>query len=373
MFCFYLWLDFNIEFLFMKTRILVAFLALSSLISGLSCSNKPKTSRKPVAQIEIVNAGKKLVYGSDIVIKITVKLKDGNLENSELYIDNKLVASSNQLEFTHTLQKYDEVGNHTVKVISKKTDGTEGNNFKDFEIVSDIIPEKYSIEVVKAHPHNTTFFTEGLEIKDGFLYESTGENGKSALYKLNLTTGKVLQSYKLENKYFGEGITILNDKIYQLTYKTQKGFIYDLKNMAVIDSFKFESTEGWGMTNDGKNLIMSDGTNTLTYLDPQSLKPVRKLQVSDNKGIVNSINELEYSDGYIYANVWTQNYLIKIDTSSGKVVQQIDLSKVFDLLPGPKDKIDVLNGIAIDPVTKKMYVTGKYYSSLFEIKPIKTE
>jgi glutaminyl-peptide cyclotransferase len=236
--------------------------------------------------------------------------------------------------------------------------------------LSDVKPELYGYEVVQSYSHNETFFTEGLEIHDGFVYESTGENGKSGLYKTNLKTGKTIQSKKLADKYFGEGITIFNNKIFQLTYKTKIGFVYNLENMAVIDSFHFESAEGWGMTHDEKHLIMSDGTNILTYINPTTYKTVKKLQVYDDKDAVLYLNELEYSDGYIYANVWTTNLLVKIDPKTGKVLQKIDLEGILGISNSSK-QVDVLNGIAIDPANKKMYVTGKLYSKIFEIKPVK--
>jgi len=201
------------------------------------------------------------------------------------------------------------------------------------------------------------------------MYESTGENGKSALLKNNIKTGKTLQSVKLADRYFGEGITIFNDKIFQLTYKTKVGFIYKLETMALVDSFHFESAEGWGMTHDEKYLIMDDGTNILTYLDPITCKSVKKVQVYDDKDPVLYINELEYSDSFIYANLWTTNIIVKIDPKTGKVLSKIDLDGILSMNSGKQ--VDVLNGIAIDPVTKKIYVTGKLYSKLFEIKLIK--
>jgi glutaminyl-peptide cyclotransferase len=204
------------------------------------------------------------------------------------------------------------------------------------------------------------------------MYESVGENGKSALLKTNLKTGKILQSVKLADRYFGEGITIFNDRIFQLTYKTKVGFIYELDNMALVDSFHFESAEGWGMTHDENYLIMDDGTNNLIYLDPKTCKIVKKVQVYDDKNPIMYLNELEYSDGYIYANVWTTNLIVKIDPKTGKLLAKIDLDGI--LLNSNTDKqVDVLNGIAINSVTKKMYVTGKLYSKLFEIKLIKKE
>ncbi|BBE18139.1 glutamine cyclotransferase [Aquipluma nitroreducens] len=356
----------------MNIRLFSTFIVLSVFISSFSCSNKANRSRKPAVRINAESVHKKIVYGDDINISIAVKVKDGELKETNIFVDSVLVTTNKNTEFNYTLKGFKSLGKHTIKAQAVKADGVEGVYFKTFEVLSDVIPEKYGYEVVQTYPHNETSFTEGLEIHDGFIYESTGENGKSFLYKNNLKTGKTVKSVKLADKYFGEGITIFNNKIYQLTYKTKVGFIYNLENMALIDSFHFESTEGWGMTHDEKYLIMDDGTNILTYLDPTTLKAVKKLQVYDDKDQVLYLNELEYSDGFIYANLWTTNLILKIDPQTGKVLAKIDLEGILTLSNTDK-QVDVLNGIAIDPVTKKMYVTGKLYPKLFEIKPIKKE
>ncbi len=354
----------------MNFRLSAGFIVLAIFISSFSCSNKPSRSRKPVVQISIESVNKKIAFGDDITIGIAIKLKDGELQETKLFVDSVLVSSGKENELTYSLKKFENIGKHTIKAVATKTDGVEGIYFKTFEVLSNVVPEKFGFEVVQTHPHNETFFTEGLEFHDGFLYESTGEKGKSGIYKTNLKTGKIIQSVKLNNKYFGEGITIFNNRIYQLTYKTKIGFVYNLENMALVDSFKFESAEGWGMTNDEQNLIMSDGTNMLTYINPITYKSVKKIQVYDDKDPVLYLNELEYSDGYIYANVWTTNLLVKIDPKTGKVLQKIDLDGIL-ILSNSTKQVDVLNGIAIDPVSKKMYITGKLYPKIFEIKPVK--
>ncbi|MFY9152225.1 MAG: glutaminyl-peptide cyclotransferase [Prolixibacteraceae bacterium] len=354
----------------MNFKLGISFIVTAIFISSFSCSNKPNRSRKPVVQIKIESANKKIKFGDDLTIGISVKVKDGDLEETKIYIDSVLITSDKKEEFTYSLNKFENLGKHTLKAVSVKSDGVEGTYYKTFEVLSDIIPEKYGYELVNSYPHNETSYTEGFEFHNGFLYESTGENGKSMLYKNSLKTGKSIQSIKLADKYFGEGITIFNNRIYQLTYKSKIGFVYNLENMAVVDSFHFESEQGWGMTHDEQNLIMSDGTNILTYLDPVSYKPVKKIQVYDNQNPVVYLNELEYFEGYIYANVWTTNLIVKIDPKTGKVVSKIDADGLL-ILSNQEKPVDVLNGIAIDPVTKKMFITGKYYSKVFEIKPVK--
>lgn len=354
----------------MNIRLFSTFVVLSVFISFFSCSNQANRSRKPVVRISVESVHKKIIYGDDLIIDISVKLKEGELTETRIYIDSLLAYTDQNQEFTHTLKEFKSLGKHTLKAEAVKSDGIKGTYFKTFEVFSDVVPEKYGYELVQTYPHNEASFTEGLEIHDGFLYESTGENGKSFLYKTNLKTGKAVKSVKLADKYFGEGITIFNNRIFQLTYKTKVAFVYNLETMAVVDSFHIELAEGWGMTHDDKNLIMSDGTNELTFINPLTYKTVKKLQVYDDKNPLVYVNELEYSEGFIYANVWGTNLLVKIDSQTGKVLSKIDLDGIMTFV-NPDKPIDVLNGIAIDPVTKKMYVTGKFYSKLFEIKLVK--
>jgi glutaminyl-peptide cyclotransferase len=356
----------------MNFRLFSSFIVLALFISSFSCSNKPNRSRKPAVNIQAESVHKKIIFGDDINIGISVKVKDGELQETKIFIDSVLVTSSKESEFTYTLKKFRNIGQHTIKAVAVKTDGVEGTYFKTFEVLSDIIPEQYGYEVIESYPHNDKFFTEGLEFNNEFLYESTGEHGTSAIYKTNLKTGKTLQSVKLPARYFGEGMTIINNRIFQLTYKTKIGFIYELETMALIDSFHFESAEGWGMTNDGKNLIMGDGTHLLTHINPTTYKTVKKVQVYDDKGPVTYLNELEYDNGYVYANVYTTNRIVKIEYETGKVVANINLDGILTMI-NPDKQVDVLNGIAIHPVTKKMYITGKFYPKLFEIKPVKKE
>ena len=332
--------------------------------SAFSCVNSPKRSRKPVAGISIIPEKKNIYLGDSIRIRITVKVKDGELEKSDLFLDNELIKTSDNPDFECTVK---------VKIVATRTDGEEGVNFKSFEVLSDIQPQQMTYEIIKTYPHNNEHFTQGLEIQKGVLYESTGENGKSAVYKVDLATGKVLQSVKLEDQYFGEGITILNNKIYQLTYKSQKGFIYDLNTFARIDSFTYQTPQGWGLTNDNQYLIKTDGSEFLHFIDPSDMRVVKKIPVYDHQGPVQYLNELEYYEDYVYANIWTTNYVVKIDPETGKVVSKINFEGLLPVMYNPDKPVDVLNGIAINRDNGKTYVTGKLWPSLFEVRLIKKE
>ncbi|MEI9945243.1 MAG: glutaminyl-peptide cyclotransferase [Chitinophagaceae bacterium] len=225
-----------------------------------------------------------------------------------------------------------------------------------------------SYSVLNTYPHDTSSFTEGILIYKGDLYESTGDYGKSRLLKTDLKTGKALQSLSLDPKYFGEGIVIVNDTIYQLTYKENVGFMYSLKDFKKIKEFKFAAKEGWGMTTDGKQIIASDGTSALYFYEPSTFRLLRTQDITEDGTPVSNVNELEYIDGYIYSNQWQYPYILKIDPANGNVVGKADLSKITETIKAKYPYADVLNGIAYDSATKKMYVTGKKWPELYEIQ-----
>lgn len=226
--------------------------------------------------------------------------------------------------------------------------------------------------VVNTFPHDTTSFTQGLSIYKGQLYESTGSpdhlntNG-SWVGPVDLATGKNQPKAKLDSPQFGEGSTILNDKVYYITWQSKKGYVYDLKTFKKIKEFTY-TTEGWGLTNDGKHIILSDGTNNLYFYEPDSMKVVTVTSVSDNNGPVPNINELEFINGYIYANQWLTPYILKIDPASGKVIGRLDMSELVKAARAKYPSADELNGIAFDSASGKLYVTGKKWPELFEIK-----
>jgi glutaminyl-peptide cyclotransferase len=228
-------------------------------------------------------------------------------------------------------------------------------------------PVEYSYKIVNTYPHDPNAFTQGLLWQNGFLYEGTGLEGHSSLRKVDLKTGKILQNYNLPARYFGEGITIFNDVIVQLTYKSQIGFVYDKQTFKLLNQFSYP-TEGWGLTSNGKQLIASDGTNTLYYLDPKTFKILSHTNVTDNGRPVFLINELEYIRGSIYANIWQSNEIVIISPDSGKVIGRIDLSGL--LSSQQREKADVLNGIAYDAENKRLFITGKFWPNLFEINLI---
>lgn len=228
-------------------------------------------------------------------------------------------------------------------------------------------PAPMSYSVVKIYPHDTTSFTEGLLWMNDQLYESTGMKKESKLLRTKLETGKALQKIDLPAEYFGEGISILNNKIYQLTYQEHKVFVYDM-NFKKTGEFEWPY-EGWGMTTDGTNLILNTGGSNIYFVDPATFKIVRTLGVVDNNGYVDSINEMEYLDGYVYANKYLTRDILKINLKTGYVEKKADLTNILEKnnIPQPA-KMDVLNGIAYDSTKKSFYITGKYWPVVLEVK-----
>lgn len=228
------------------------------------------------------------------------------------------------------------------------------------------VAAQYGYEIIATYPHDRDAFTQGLVYDDGVLYESTGLNGRSSLRKVNLQTGEVLQRRDIDQQYFAEGLTLFNDKLIQLTWQSNKGFVYDKTTFEPLREWTYP-TEGWGLTHDGKQLIMSDGSATLRFLNPDTLAVEREITVTDAGQPVVRLNELEYVNGEIFANVWQTDLMARIDPQTGRVNGWIDLSGLLS----PADRVqpvDVLNGIAYDPAGDRLFVTGKLWPKLFEIK-----
>ena len=234
------------------------------------------------------------------------------------------------------------------------------------ENVSPSVPV-YNYKTINAYPHDPQAFTQGLLFKDGFLYEGTGLNGRSSLRRTMLETGKVMKVHNLPQEFFGEGITVHGDKIIQLTWKTRIGFVYDKDSFKLLKTFSYP-TEGWGITNDGKQLIMSDGTAYLYFLDPETFKETGRVEVLDGNTPVTRLNELEYVRGEVFANVWLTDRIVKIDPRTGKVKGWIDLEGLSPIKDG--DKMKALNGIAYDAKDDRLFVTGKLWPKLYEIKVV---
>ena len=337
------------------------------LVGFTACSSKTNTARKPVTNILITPSNKTVVYGNDFTIDVQSRITKPEITEIELYINNILIEKSTFHQFTQTLNSLQFLpGQYSIRTVAKNSKGAIGTNFNTFSIVSDIQPEQLSYRVVEHLAHNTKNYTQGLEFYQGKLYEGTGNHGESYVYCYDPKTGKEFKQLKLDDQYFGEGITILNNRLYQLTYKAKKGFVYDVNTFEKIEEFTFLSKEGWGLTNDGEYLIMSDGSSKVTYINPNTYKVEKTIEVSHPGGFVGSINELEYVDGVIYANVWPGETIVKFESNTGRVLAFIDMRGLLSNFN--VGHIDVLNGIAYEPNEKLFYVTGKWWPRMFKVK-----
>jgi glutamine cyclotransferase len=242
-----------------------------------------------------------------------------------------------------------------------------GNNSKNPDTTPEG-PKSISYSIINTYPHDTSSFTEGLLIYKGDMYESTGEKERSKLIQVDIKTGKPVRDIKLDTMYFGEGIVILNDTIYQLTYQEKVGFMYSLKDFKKLGEFKFAAEEGWGMTTDGKQIIASDGTSRLYYYEPGTFRLLKTQDVTEAGSLAFNLNELEYIDGFIYANQWQGPYILKIDPNTGQIVAKADFSNLCDTMKAKDPHADFFNGIAYDAATRKIYVTGKLWPELYEIQ-----
>ncbi|MGB5821587.1 MAG: glutaminyl-peptide cyclotransferase [Saonia sp.] len=263
-----------------------------------------------------------------------------------------------------------KLGNKILKAVVNY-EGTTAEISKKIKVLSATSPELYTYEILNEFAHDKKAFTQGLEFHNDTLYEGTGRKGKSSLRKVDFKTGKVLQQIDLDNNFFGEGITILGDKIYQLTWQGKTGFIYDLHNFKKIGNFQYgQSKEGWGLCNDGKKLFKSDGTEKIWLLNPDTLEEEGYIETVTDKSIFNKANELEYVDEKIYANVWQKESMMIINAHSGAIEGVVNFAGLKGKV-SQHDDLDVLNGVAYHPTRETFFVTGKNWDKLFEIKIIK--
>ncbi|WP_435262119.1 glutaminyl-peptide cyclotransferase [Tenacibaculum sp. nBUS_03] len=318
-----------------------------------------------------LNTSKKVNLGDNAAIKFE-QIKGNAIDSVHIYINNKRI---NNKETSIVINTNDfGVGKHAVTAVvfypkkSKKLNNS-------IEILANKKPELYKYKIINTFPHDKNAYTQGLEFYNGFLYETTGKRGKSSLRKVELQTGKILQKIDLNKKYFGEGMTIFNNKIYWLTWQARKGFIYDLETFKKLGEFNYSnSNEGWGLTHSKEELIKSDGTNKIWFLNPNNQQEKRSIQAYTNKVSLEKLNELELINGKIYANYWQKPLIAIINPKNGVVEGIIDLKglvKEMEKTQRLVDEDDVLNGIAYNPENNHIYVTGKHWGKLFEIELVK--
>ena len=261
------------------------------------------------------------------------------------------------------------LGSYSLELVAKLSDGSELRDERYMSIVSDIVPAKWGLKILNNSPHLETSFTQGLAFDSGKLFEGTGdpdETGATLIAEVDIESGQINRKLALSAPYFGEGITIFGEDLYQLTWKNQKCLVYDKKTFASKKEFTYTG-EGWGLCNDGKNLIMSDGSQRLYFRDPKTFQLIKTIEVYSDQGPINYLNELEYIEGLVYANIWMSNSIAVIDPLSGKTMAIINAGELVSLQKQGLNG-NVLNGIAYNSTNKKLYLTGKYWSKLFEVQ-----
>ncbi len=337
------------------------FLAILAIIFSLyACNNTTEFSINTPEKVQISNSLEVQVAGLAI-----------QNPKIEFFLDGKSVGKENSLSLNISDYK---LGKHILKVTVGEMDDIVSQE-KSVLFLAALSPKIYNYKVINSYPHDRTSYTQGLEFHQNELYEGTGKRGVSVLRKVNLETGEVLKEQALAKKFFGEGITIFNNKIYQLTWQNKIGFIYDLDTFKTLTTFSYhQSKEGWGLTHNDKQLIKSDGTEKIWFLNPENGKEESHIEIYTNKKRIDNINELEYIDGKIYANIWTKNAIVIINPKNGTVEAIINMKGLVNQLDNKTiaDSNDkVLNGIAYNAATNKLYVTGKNWDKIFEIEIIK--
>ena len=323
--------------------------------------------------ISILSPEAGTVVKSGDKFSIDMHLPPGTKADSIVYLlDSNIVYRQLDTAIVHIGTVDLPMGNHLIT--AKIYNGAIAEDFtSNIVVVAAKPPLHYSYKVVNTYPHDSTSFTEGLEYHDGFIYEGTGLEGSSYLTKTDLKTGKILQKIELDKIYFGEGITIGGDKIIQITYRNGVGFVYDKASFKKLSEFNYQAgAEGWGLAFDGTRILNTDGTSTIHFLNKDTYQKEGSLEIYDDKGPVDLLNEIEFIDGKIYANIWEVESpkIIVINPNTGAVEAEINLQA---LLPDYYDEglTNVLNGIAWDSIGRRMFVTGKKWSKLYEIKVIK--
>ena len=358
------------------------FLFLLVIISMISCSGSPgkgidKTAvtagdeaaadtRPSKRLIEVLApADNSMLSCSDrIVFSVAQAAGQTRVDSVQLWVDGSLRKTLFTLPAEAELDPAGIPGRISLRAVAYSSSSKPQTVALFVTLLSDITPVTYRYRVVRSYPHDRRAYTQGLVYDSGFFYEGTGQQGESSLRKVEAVTGKVVSQVNLDGSLFGEGVALLGDRIYQLTWTTKVGFVYDKSTLKQVSRIYYQ-TQGWGLTTMGDSLVMSDGTNVIWFLDPE-FNVLSSVEVWDNKGMVDNLNELEMIDGELWANIWQTDRIARIDPLSGKVLGYVELN---NLLPREErsQETDVLNGIAWDAVNRRLFVTGKYWPRLYEI------
>ena len=364
-----------LKYFFLLTIIMLITWTLScSGRSGKTVDHKTETvaavpDEPSIKLIKMTSPDENAEFKLNGLIKIVLAPDETNSPDSvKIWFDSQLVKVLKSLpwEYTISSSSVTKTGRKSLKVVAYKS-GSKPQTITRFLIIySDAAPKRNGYKVINSYPHDKGAFTQGLVYDKGVFFEGTGQVNTSYLRKVEPETGNVLFQLNLEPPLFGEGIAILGEKIFQLTWESKVGFVYSKASLKQINKIYYQ-TEGWGLTTIGDKLVMSDGTNILYFMDPDQFSVISKIEVYDNEKKVDKLNELEYINGEIWANIWQTDLIARIDPSSGKVIAYIDLKGIL-ADPETDTNVNVLNGIAFDQAGKRIFVTGKNWPKLFEIR-----
>ena len=364
-------------------KFFISVFLLSLLIWTLSCSGRsgktkenssvpPQTDSEeiPVKLIKILSPEEDSGFKLNQSVRLTLGLENPDKvpDSVTVYFDSKYVKTLKTGNYECLIPQSftSSTGRKSLKVTAY-IDGKPKNTVTRFTVIySDIVPKKYGYKVVHTYPHDRDAFTQGLVYNNGELFEGTGEETGSSLREVELETGKVKRQHDLDRSLFGEGIALYRDRIYEVTWKNKVGFVYNKSDFKLINKIYYP-TEGWGLTTMDDKIVLSDGSNVLYFYEPEMFTVISKIEVYDNDKKRDSLNELEYINGEIWANIWINDHIARIDPKTGKVLGYINLKGI---LPASDrdENADVLNGIAYDDKGKRIFVTGKRWPKLFEIK-----
>ncbi|RKS53623.1 glutaminyl-peptide cyclotransferase [Gillisia mitskevichiae] len=348
-----------------KAKLLLLFILNVLFISCGSNSDKNKSE----FSLSFVSSKAEFQLGETIKV-VVQNPKNKKIDSTSFYFETELLGTATSTPELEIPLNFEKLGNQKINAIVF-SEGTADSLQIAIKIFNNKAPEIYTYNVINTYPHDIEAYTQGLEFFKDTLYESTGQYGTSSLRKTNFETGEVLKKIELSDQYFGEGLSILNGNIYQLTWKEGEGFIYNLKDLKKTGSFNFNnSKEGWGLCNDGKKFYKSDGTEKIWILNSETLAEENFIQPTTNKSISTQLNELEWVEGKIYANTYQKDGVAIINPKNGAIEGIINFKGLRDKVK-QHPQLDVLNGIAYNPNTKKLYVTGKNWNKLFEVEIVK--
>jgi glutamine cyclotransferase len=309
----------------------------------------------------------RFVMGETVQVEIAVEGSDPAVDSIAMFVDGTRTGSVNRAPWLFDWTAWQKSGTSMIRVTVYYDNQSTGVHNVPVVLLSDEQPAEIKYQVVNTYPHDIKAYTQGLVYEDGYLFEGTGHENESSLRKVEIKTGEPIKLLNLANDIFGEGIAIFQDRIFQLTYKSQIGFVYEKESFTRLQKVYYENKEGWGLTTDGVNLIMSDGTHMIYYMDPVYFTEIKRIEVYNNTGPVTRLNELEWINGKLFANIYGKDNIVVIDPVSGKVTGTMNFKGILKS-SDQHSKIDVFNGIAWDAAGQRLFVTGKYWPKLFEVK-----